>query len=450
MYVYLVLPVVLLLLLVYYVYSIQMSTRNMPPGPFVVPFGLGSIPEVWLRRPIFKFWQVRPWEYLAMLSKTYGDLIGFNVLGFDAIAITSYELMTEVANMEEYSIKFAHELYTYPRTFGKEMGLIFAASPPLWTEMRKFTVRTLREFGFGKVYTMHSVIIAEVNLLADDFKKKIKSDYGVVKFRNTFSLTVLNVLWCMVAGIRYEHDDPRLLKLMGHVFNMSKSVTFGNPLELILPVTKKIAPWLHKANLRNKVFDSCHELSKTLIEERKAEGYYLSEPQNYMDVFLKKIHEHRDQKDTIYTEQQLQSMVADLLMVGSLTLNATLNYGILFLTLNPEIQKKCQDEIDAIVPRNIAPTVDDVEKMPYFQAFMLETHRCANVVPNPVPRMVPKDWHLRGYVIPKNTVILSNHYSVNTDEKIWGDPLVFRPGRFINEKGEFVPDPRVVIFGFGK
>lgn len=55
-------------------------------------------------------------------------------------------------------------------------------------------------------------------------------------------------------------------------------------------------------------------------------------------------------------------MIADLLLVGSLTLNATLNYGVLFLTLHPEIQKKCQAEIDAIVPRHMKPTVDDVEK----------------------------------------------------------------------------------------
>lgn len=55
-------------------------------------------------------------------------------------------------------------------------------------------------------------------------------------------------------------------------------------------------------------------------------------------------------------------MIADLLLVGSLTLNATLNYGVLFATLNPEIQKKCQDEIDSIVPRYMAPTIDDIEK----------------------------------------------------------------------------------------
>jgi len=54
------------------------------------------------------------------------------------VAITSYELMTEVANMEEYSMKFAHELYTYPRTFGKEMGRHFNKSQTTQKKL-KFT-----------------------------------------------------------------------------------------------------------------------------------------------------------------------------------------------------------------------------------------------------------------------------------------------------------------------
>lgn len=109
---------------------------------------------------------------------------------------------------------------------------------------------------------MHSVITEEVGSLLEDFKKEMKASGGVVKFRNTFSLSVLNVLWCMVAGIRYEHDDPRLQKLLDHTFKLSKSATFGNPVELLIPFISKIAPWLFKANLRYKVFDEIHELSK--------------------------------------------------------------------------------------------------------------------------------------------------------------------------------------------
>lgn len=114
---------------------------------------------------------------------------------------------------------------------------------------------------------MHSVIIEEVNLLMEEFRKQTKTTGGILKFRNTFSLSVLNVLWCMVAGIRYEHDDPRLLKLLNHIFKLSKSVTFGNPLELLVPYLAKLAPGFFNAKMRYKTFDECHELSKVCTND---------------------------------------------------------------------------------------------------------------------------------------------------------------------------------------
>lgn len=61
-------------------------------------------------------------------------------------------------------------------------------------------------------------------------------------------------------------------------------------------------------------------------------------------------------------DEQLQAMLADLLQTGTATTNGTLNYGLLFLTLNQDVQKKCQQEIDAIVPKHLTPTIEDIEK----------------------------------------------------------------------------------------
>ncbi len=87
--------------------------------------------------------------------------------------------------------------------------------------------------------------------------------------------------------------------------------------------------------------------------------------------------------------------------------------------------------------------------MRYFQAVILETHRLANVVPIPVPRIVPKDWKLRGYNIPKGTVIVSNHYSVHMNEKYWRAPSVFTPERFLDDKGNFLHYKKLIHFGLG-
>lgn len=70
---------------------------------------------------------------------------------------------------------------------------------------------------------------------------------------------------------------------------------------------------------------------------------------------------------SFFIDELLLSMLADLFTAGTTTTNGTLNYGILFLTLNPEIQEKCQKEIDDIVPRHLSPTMEDVEK--YFNFF---------------------------------------------------------------------------------
>ncbi len=144
-------------------------------------------------------------------------------------------------------------------------GLIFVAKPEIWVEMRKFTQRTLRDFGFGKRHTMQSAIEAETTALEKDFKKAIDTKNGIVRIRTTFVLSVLNVLWCMVAGQRYEHDDPKLVKMMDRNFAMTKSTTFAEPFNLAFSWVKKIFPSIFKEDLRLRVFAECHQFTQVII-----------------------------------------------------------------------------------------------------------------------------------------------------------------------------------------
>jgi methyl farnesoate epoxidase/farnesoate epoxidase len=50
----------------------------------------------------------------------------------------------------------------------------------------------------------------------------------------------------------------------------------------------------------------------------------------------------------------------------------------------------------------------------------------------------------------QDTVVLVNLWSFHRDTSFWGDPEVFRPERFLNEKGELRKKDYSLPFGAGQ
>lgn len=64
----------------------------------------------------------------------------------------------------------------------------------------------------------------------------------------------------------------------------------------------------------------------------------------------------------IVIESQLLAICMDMFMAGSETTSKSLGFGFLYLLLNPEVQKKAQEEIDRVVGRDRLPTLNDRPK----------------------------------------------------------------------------------------
>jgi cytochrome P450 len=52
----------------------------------------------------------------------------------------------------------------------------------------------------------------------------------------------------------------------------------------------------------------------------------------------------------------------DMFQGGFETTSNTMAFGILFMILHPEVQKKVQEELDAVLHRKQAPFMEDREK----------------------------------------------------------------------------------------
>ena len=81
---------------------------------------------------------------------------------------------------------------------------------------------------------------------------------------------------------------------------------------------------------------------------------------------------------------------------------------ILAMTLNPEVQKKAQAEIDLVIGTDRLPLATDYDQLPYVQAVMSEVFRYHPVAPMDIPHRVAQDDIYKGYLIPKNSTVIIN------------------------------------------
>ena len=84
------------------------------------------------------------------------------------------------------------------------------------------------------------------------------------------------------------------------------------------------------------------------------------------------------------------------------------------MTLHPDVQRRAQAELDAVVGPNRLPEHSDKPNLPYIEAIYKEVLRWAPVLPFSIPHMTSVDTECDGYFIPAGTVLLPNSWYEDT------------------------------------
>jgi cytochrome P450 len=142
---------------------------------------------------------------------------------------------------------------------------------------------------------------------------------------------------------------------------------------------------------------------------------------------------------------------------GAETSSTTLSWWALAMIAFPEVQRRAQAEIDAVVGRDRLPSFADAPHLPYVCATIKEVLRWRPAVAMGAPHVSTKeDWY-EGMYIPKGTMCIANLWQCNHDRAVFGeDADEFRPERHLDEHGELLPGPVEtyqaghVSFGFGR
>ncbi|KAE9617673.1 putative cytochrome P450 [Lupinus albus] len=113
------------------------------------------------------------------------------------------------------------------------------------------------------------------------------------------------------------------------------------------------------------------------------------------------------------------------------------------LVKHPHVQQRIVDEIRevmAVSDKEEKEEVheEDLEKLPYLKAVVLETLRRHPPTHFLLPHAVSEDVVLNGYLVPKKGSVNFMVAEIGRDPKVWEDPMAFKPERFLNEDGSGV------------
>ncbi|CAN8095855.1 unnamed protein product [Discula destructiva] len=268
-----------------------------------------------------------------------------------------------------------------------------------------------------------SVQNAEAIQLMNDFL--VAPEY-LMKHPKRYSNSITNSL---VYGIRTKdiHSDymNRLYTIM-HKF--SEILEFGatppiNSFPLLKLVPESfLGHWKSRAVHVGELMNSLYGEVFSRVKRRRDGG---ENRRTFMDLML----DLNEKSNSISPEKVM--FTGGVLMEGGSDTSSTLILGMLRAMIDyPEVQKRAQTEIDAVIGEDRSPTWADFSKLPYINMMIKEGHRWRPVTPLGIPHAVAEDDWFRDMFIPKGSTVILNMWGLHHDPTRWDSPAEFKPERF--------------------
>ncbi|KAL8586801.1 hypothetical protein ACOMHN_061314 [Nucella lapillus] len=310
---------------------------------------------------------------------------------------------------------------------------IVLASGDGWREQRGATAQILTDLCQGRNSQAVGKIQEEVARYVEAIARAGTSDPHWLTVRS-----VCNSLSSLVMGTAYQYHDPafqRCLQLVeGHLVLIREAdcVNFLRGFPLVLTnmegIREEVIQPQVDRHLRNK--------------GRQTMDFMFA----YLDRMKKLKRECRGSATTL-SESQLPTVAGDLIIKGTETV--AVRWALLLLAHSSHVQHRCRAEIQDVVGTNRRPGLHDRPRLVYMEATIREILRFADVMTFAIQHAHSCDVNLRGYVIPKDAIILPFMTTALHDQATWGDPDSFRPERFIDDEGGLIHPPEFVPFGMG-
>ncbi|KAM4083175.1 hypothetical protein ACB094_08G036600 [Castanea mollissima] len=423
------------------------SKLHLPPSPRALPI----IGHLHLLGPLIH-------HSFHDLSSKYGPLLYLRLGSVPCIVASTPELAKEILRAQELTFSsrkhsIAIDLLTYNSAFA------FAPYGPYWKFIKK--VITTELLGNRILNQFLPIRTKELQHFIRYLANKAEASERVNVTEELLNVTN-NIISQMMLSIKCSGSDNQaketrslvreVTKIFGE-FNVSDFIWFCRNLDL-QGFRKRIED-IHRRYdaLLEKIILDREELRKKKETKEMTCDSGDDDVKDILDLLLDAM--ENENSEIKLTINHIKALVLDFFTAATDTSAIAIEWSLAELINHPMVLEKARKEIDKVVGNNRLIEESDCPNLPYIQAIIKETLRLHPPIPM-VSRKSIKECNINGYLIPKDTLLFVNIWSIGREPKYWENPMDFMPERFLqsNEGDELIDikgqDFQLLPFGTGR
>jgi len=390
-----------------------MARRRYPPGPTGVAI-LGMLAGLRHGRL----------ELYTQLAREYGDLVCFRFLHRRVYLASHPDLIEQVlvSDARHYIKHFGARMYK--PVLGN--GLV-TSEGDFWLRQRK-----LAQPAFLK-----SRVLAYASVMAELTERMISTwtEGQQIDIHQQFSGLTSAIALKTLFGLDEPGDRETFVVALREAFTQLTGRLFSwnglLPLWFPTPANRRIQQAIRHLN--------------EVVDGYIARGKSRTEPG---DDLLSRLITARDDQGLPMSEQQLRDEAMTLYLAGHETTALTLSWTWYLLAQHPEVEERLVAEWSEVL-RGRTPTAEDLLRLPYTDAVILEAMRLYPPV-YLIGREATRDLELGGYRVPRGTTIFMSQWVSHRDPRYFGpDAEEFRPERWLDGLLQRIPKYAYYPFGGG-
>ncbi|PIL23560.1 cytochrome P450 [Ganoderma sinense ZZ0214-1] len=411
------------------------SRLPLPPGPKPLPI-IGNLLDMPFEDRARKFWEI---------GRTYGDIVYFDVFGQPMVVINTYDaavslLETKSANTSDRPRIIMADLLGLSERIFALMG--YGRYRPIFLRQAKRFLQRLLNTPENFIAHSHLVIGASI----------MEVVYGIELTEGDKFLSIAKkgaeIFSKALSPGRYLVE---LFPILVHLPAWFPGVEFKRDVAKWLPDSCAVPRVPYATVKRAMVQGNAKPCMTTTLLERAASKGPLSpeEDQLFEDVAGLA---YGAGTDTVRGRIIIPHYRQPLTYSAFPQSYTYLTTFFLAMTIHPDVRRRGQAELDAVVGPDRLPAFSDRQSLPYVTAIVKECLRWHSVLPLGIPHRAIHEDEYNGWRIPAGTILLANAWAMSRDSAVYPDPDKFVPERFLKD-GAIDPTVRDTLkyqLGFGR